>query len=174
MGILSENCERSFEADVQINRFRLEICCEEQPSIYLYWAELRAEARSTMEALMEEVKILEEDLTAIRAKEELGIRTSKPEKFGLDKFTESSIAALLESSEAIEKHRWKIKEARQRLIEAKTRFNELDAAVEALEHRRDSLKVLKDLYLGGYYANPEGTDGGDSIRSAIREKLNKK
>jgi uncharacterized coiled-coil protein SlyX len=166
---------RDLAEDLKVNRFKLEIDCAVQPSMYHYWAEQLATARANVDKTDEKLRLLDGDLKEVKAKEELIIRAADPKDFKLDKFTEASITAVLENRPAVTKKREEIQTTRQELIDNKETVYHLEAAVKSLEHRRDELDNLTKLWLGGYYAKPEGKPetAGDQFSKESRQRLNK-
>jgi hypothetical protein len=151
--------ERTFDEDVKINRFRLEQECEEQPSKYLFWANLLADAKA-------EVDRLENQLRLTLAEQEKKTRFSM-EEAGV-KATEASVKAGVETSDAVFS-------AREKLQEAESVQYHLEAGVKAFEHRKSEIDNLTQLWIKGYYAKPDGGRRSvtDDVSSDIRKDLNK-
>jgi len=150
--------DRDFKDDVRVDKFNLHIDCEEHPSNYLYWAEQLAEAKSELDNAKDKLKLIE-------AEQEEFYRISPK---GGRKITEGSIKAIIETDE-------KVIEAKKELREAHKDVHILSAAVSALEHKKTQLTNLKDLWIKGYYADPEGQrTSTDQKENDLRNGLNKK
>ncbi len=155
-----ERQERDFEVDVKINKYKLEDENEKQPSLYQYWSELLAQAKSEKDAA-------EDNLDLVLARRELSIRDDAAE--ANEKVTEAIIKARVEKDD-------RVQTAKTKLREAKSNVYDLEAAVKALEHRKESLSNLTQLWGKGYYAKPDGgpRSAGDDVAGDIRKDLNKK
>lgn len=153
--------ERDFSVDVKINRFKLEEESEIQPSLYHYWAEQLAEAKTAADKASAKLK-----LTLADAEMEIRYAADRGE---LEiKLTESSAKALIEQHP-------KVQEARKELIAADGYVYHLESAVKSLEHRKAELDNLTQLWRGGYYAKPDGgkRSAGDDVAADTRKNLNK-
>lgn len=152
--------DHDFSQDVKINKYKLEEECEKQASVYFYWAEQLADAKSTLNEKEDALKL-------ISAKKELEIRNEwDTEKNG--KQTEAGIKAMLET--ALESTKGKVRDAQANV-------NTLIASVSAMEHRKSELDNLVTLLVKGFYAAPNGGKREGPTESAerdVRKKLNKK
>ena len=117
-----------------------------QPGLYHKYAVDLADARRDFEQAKTALDIAAADVDSV-------IR-SKPEKFGLEKVTESGVkAAVLSSRE--------YKSATDAVHAARHRVDVLQAAVTTLDHRKKALENLVDLRLANYFSEPRaGTPRG--------------
>jgi ElaB/YqjD/DUF883 family membrane-anchored ribosome-binding protein len=158
---LAKEKSRDFDADVTINRFKLDVGNEEQASIYHYWSELAAKAEAQQDDL-------EDELDLILAKVDEEIRQTAEKKD--EKITEPLV------KNRIQKHP-KVLQAKERLREAKANVYTLKAAVKSLEHRKGSLDNLTTLWCKNYYSSPSGIpaeSGNDAAGHDLRKNLNDK
>jgi hypothetical protein len=88
------------------------------------------------------------------------VRKSDPTTYGLSKFTEDSIGAIVETNEEV------IGSVAE-LLKAKEQVYIFESAVNALNDKSSRIKDLVALWLGGYYAEP-------SNNTAKRQALGKK
>lgn len=153
--------EHDFEADIKINKFQLEIECEQHASTYLYWAKKLANAKSDLGEAEDALKLL-------TAQTDLDVRNNWDERNG--KQTENSIKAVVESHASVVSQKASCN-AIQREV------NMLIAVALVFEHRRDMLKCEKELLIGGFYSAPNGgkREGvTESVEREVRQKLNKR
>jgi len=149
-----------FGEEIRINKYQLDDECERQPSLYHRYSRQLADAKKVADKAEDQLKFMlattESDLRAGAAN--AGV-----------KITDAGVKAELElSAEVIT--------AREELREANGRVYILQAAVNALEHRRSSLDNEVKLWLAGYFATPSGKDRGveESTREESVARLNKK
>jgi hypothetical protein len=90
---------------------------------------------------------LEFDVKRLASEVEIDIRKSEPKKFGLDKFTESSISALIETEKSVLTRK-------QTLIDARADMYRYESVVQALRDKSDQIKNLVTLVVSGFYAEP--------------------
>ena len=126
--------------DLNIDKDNLDMECMDQPRKFMKWATDYAKALQ----LRDEAK---RRLVIIKSNVNLDIRT-RPQDYGIDKATEGSINAAIESNEEVNK-------AEQEVSDAQYAVNIYSAAKEALDQRRAMLERLVSLYLSGYYAQPK-------------------
>lgn len=152
---------RDSEVDTKIDRLALEQECERHPSLYHFWSEEYAQAKS-------EVEVLQNKLSGLRASLMLRFRKKPPEGV---KITESVIVSLVDDDEAVQ-------DLENEIIEAKHIRDKLQSAVNALEHRKKMLDNLCSLWVHGYYSEPKATrrprSSVDDKDDAARAGLNKK
>jgi hypothetical protein len=132
-------------------------------SIYFYWAEKLAEAKTRLDEAIDKSKL-------IAAQTEMEIRKNWDEKYlaNYGKSTENSIKSVLEI---------KMEESRQNIRDAQSEVNILQASVNSLEHRKYELDNLTTLLVKGFYAAPNGGRREGVIESTerdVRKKLKKK
>jgi hypothetical protein len=144
--------EDSFYDDLEFANDDLDKAWQEQPSLYMRYAEKAAKARQTEDELKEQLEVLEAKL----AKE---MRTD-PDKYGLSKVTEGAL------KEAVIAHEERQKLSAQ-IVEAKFDREILQYAVTAFEHRKKALENAVSLYLCGFYSQPKDPE------ETIRKHLNK-
>jgi len=154
--------KRVFSEDVTINKYKLEIECERQASMYFYWADKLADAKTSLNEADDQLKL-------VTAKTDLDVRKNWNEsKYG--KQTENSIKAVLETHEDI-------LNAKENCRNAQEEVNSLIAAVSAMDHRKAQLDNLTQLLIKGFYAAPNGgkREGvTEQTSREVRSKLNKK
>jgi len=157
---MSENETRSFTADVNINKFKLDEECAKQPSLYHFWSEKLANAKAAVNDATDKLKLTESE-------RELAYR-SMTELPGGVKSTEASIKSCVETDGAV-------KAAKQELREAQAVQYKLEAGVRALDHRKSELDNLTQLYIKNYYSRPDGAPGSanDTASADLRKNLNK-
>jgi predicted AAA+ superfamily ATPase len=151
----------NFEEEVKINKYKLEDECERQASTYLYWATKNADAKSALNEADDALKLVISGC-------DLSTRNNWKDSWG--KQTENSIKAVVESNE-------QVLLAKKKVSDCQREVNTLTAAVSAFEHRRDELKNLTGLLIGGFYSAPNGgrREGvNESAQREERKNLNKK
>ena len=125
------------EKDLEIDKDNLDFACLDQPRRFMKWSVEYAEA----------IRIRDEakrSASVIKANTNLDIRT-RPSEYGIEKATEGSINAALESNEEVNK-------AEKEISDAQYAVNIYSAAKEALDQRRSMLERLVALYISGYYS----------------------
>lgn len=115
----------------------------------------------------QEYEELENAFKVTKAELELDIR-SDPQKYGLDKTTEATVAATV----LVQRQ---YSEAATQVREARHAVDILSAAVEAMQHRKRALENLVSLHLANYYAVPQTTAGNheeldEMTRTRVRRK----
>lgn len=125
--------------DRTINPSQLDVEAIRQADVFFKWAERAIHARAKVDRL-------KFDVDTFLAKTEMLIRCN-PAKYGLDKVTESAIAARARMDEEYVK-------LYTRLLEAKTEAGLLDQAVAAMEQRKRMLEILVTLHGQEYFAGP--------------------
>lgn len=153
---------RIFDEEIKINKYKLEEECEKQASIYLYWATKNADAKSDLNDASDSLKLILSQVD-METREKWDVVT-------MGKQTEGSIKASVENNQ-------KVVDAKKRVSDLQREVNTLSAVVSAFEHRKDELKNLTSLLVGGFYSAPNGgkrEDANDIARRDERTKLNKK
>ena len=153
---------RSFEEEIKINKYKLEDECEKQASTYLYWATKNADAKSDLNDASDSLKL-------VLSQVDMDLR-EKWDVVTMGKQTEGSIKAAVENNE-------KVISAKKRVSDLQRDVNTLSAVVSAFEHRKDELKNLTSLLVGGFYSAPNGghrENANDIASKEERTKLNKK
>ena len=148
--------------DIKVSKYRLDSECEMSASIYDYYAELEADAKTAQNTA-------EDDLKALEGERELFYRDEKnfPENL---KFTEAAVKALLAQDEVLRRQRALV-------VACKHRARKLDGVVRSLEHKKNSLDNLTVLWSKAYYAQPDGGkvwNGNDEAQLEGRKSLNRK
>lgn len=103
-------------------------------------------------------------LELVKAQVELKVR-KRPAAFGIDKITETSVAAAVVCSDDYQ-------EAVSAYNRAKLRAGELKAAYEARRDCRPALENLVKLHLAGYHSDPKGPAGAghtEAMRMVSRD-----
>jgi hypothetical protein len=125
---------------VELDRFALDVEAERSAANLQTVGQLCAEAKTAKD-------VADLELKRVRASAELDIRKSPPSRYGLEKFTEGSIAALVEVDKGVV-------EKGNDLLRTKETHSRLEAAVSALSDKSSRIKDLTALWIGGYYAEP--------------------
>ena len=139
------------ENDFQIDRFRLDDEWCGQPHLYHRYAVALVDAQREFDEAKNSSAVM-------RSEVELAIRKD-PDRYALPKVTEGVIKAALDSSE-------ELKEAEQVVIDARHKVGVLEAAVNALDHRKRALSDLVSLHLADYFAKPVARENG---KEAVEE-----
>lgn len=155
--------EDSFKDDLIVDKYNLHLEWEKQPSLYMKWAELHANA-------LQDQDRAKEQLDLVRANVDSKIRKN-PDEYGLEKVTESAISACIPKQEEYQV-------AQSALIEAKRNVAVLAGAKEAMAHKKKAIEMLTQLVIFGYYSDPKIPKDfvdkmGDKRRREINEDLNK-
>jgi hypothetical protein len=125
--------------DFTIDAFNLDQEWIGQPDLYRRYAEALADAKQEYDHFRIEANLH-------RAEVELEIR-SDPAEFGIEKVTEGTVKAVLESNDGVVSNDRKV-------VDAKHKVAVLEAAVQALDHRKRALSDLVSLHLSDYYSKP--------------------
>lgn len=131
--------EIDYEKDVSINEDALDIEWLIQPKLMLKYTQHEAEMKRNLEEAKSNLDILHADL-------DKKIRT-EPEKFGLDKITETAIKNAIQSTT-------KFKEAQEEIREAEYEVNMAVAAVRSIYGKKEALENLVRLFGQQYFAGP--------------------
>ncbi len=135
---------RVSDGDFQIDANNLDVEWTRQPDLYRQYATAAADARQGWD----EAK---NDVSVVRAQVEKDVRTN-PADHGLAKVTEGAIKGALDIDS-------RVREAEEALIEARHRYDVLNAACEALDHKKTALSKLVDLHLADYFSKPSAPPG---------------
>jgi hypothetical protein len=130
----------NYEEDIRIDPDSLDIEWLEQPTLLLRYAKNLANTRK----ILDEAK---ETLDITRAKADKDIRNN-PDNYKIDKVTEGSVSA------AILLHK-EFKEANKEFLEAKYNVEMAQAALNAVNQRKDALENLVRLHGMQYFAGPK-------------------
>lgn len=152
--------DNDFKIDIRINKYKLEEECEKHPSLYYRYSELLAQAKNERDDELDR-------LAVVLANVEVEIRKDPP----IDcKLTENLIKALIEENKKVISQKSKVRECKKQV-------HILEAAVNAIEHRKSMLNNLVQLYIKGYYSKPgeiKNNNITDSISDDIRKDLNRR
>jgi len=165
IGKEEKKTNRDIEAELKINKYKLDDECENQPNLYNYYSTQLADMKT-------EKGILKNRLKFFSSKIELDILSTTNEK-GITpegvKITISSMTALLTTHETIVK-------INDELVQVEKAIYHLEAAVESFQQRRADLDNLVKLYGNNYFSLPVGVrkDGNTEASMDARKKLNKK
>lgn len=132
--------DMNFSDMIAINKYKIVDECATHASNYHLIAEEYANKKVELDSLQDNLKLT-------LAEEEMRIRTNWADTDG--KMTESSVAAKLILS-------LKVKEAKEAIRDKQKEVNILDAAKDAMEHRKHNLDNLVSLLIGGFYSTPDG------------------
>lgn len=152
--------DRDFEADVKINRYKLEEVAEESSTIYLYWSEQAAEKRAEVSKVKERVALME-------AETDSQIRATADKKP-----TEAEIKnRVLSNPEIIAQ--------KEKQITLQKEYDILTGVLRALEFKKSSIEDLVRLYLAGYYSDPKrtssiGTGAIETLAEAQSQQLRRR
>ena len=143
------------ETDLHIDKDNLDLACLDQPRRFLKWSVEYAEA----------VRVRDESkrkASVVKANTNLDIRT-RPSEYGIEKATEGSINAALESNE-------EVNTAEKAISDAQYAVNIFGAAKEALDQRRAMFERLVALYISGYYSQVKlGTEAVGKLADEATE-----
>lgn len=128
--------ETSYKEDIKIDKFALDFAWEQQPTLFLKWAERHIQA-------LQEQDRAKEQLDLKRAELDKAIR-SNPKNFGLpERVTEGAISnTILQQDE--------YRQALDKFHEAKEYTGIMSIAREAMVHKKKALEMLAQLWLGKY------------------------
>lgn len=152
--------DRDFEADVKINRYKLEEVAEESSTIYLYWSEQAAEKRAELSKVKERIALME-------AETDSQIRATADKKP-----TEAEIKNRVLSNPEIQKQK-------EKQIALQKEYDILTGVLRALEFKKSSIEDLVRLYLAGYYSDPKrtpsnGTGAIETLAEAQSQQLRRR
>lgn len=131
--------ERDLQQDIFLQKNCLDDEWLEQARKYYYYAAAAVEAAAAKDRLKFQCDTME-------AKVESEIRKN-PERFGVDKITDSSVKAAMLSDD-------RIQDARKDLLNADKEMKLLQVAERTIGDMKKSLEKLTDLFLSNYWAEP--------------------
>ena len=131
---------QELDKDLDIDKNALDFECIEQPKRFLKWARILSDAIKQRDWAKRRTSIKRSEIS-------VDIR-SNPNKYGLDKATEGSVAATLETLP-------EISQVENDHIDAQRAVNILTSAKEAFEQRKSMVEKLIPLYLSGYWSRPK-------------------
>jgi septal ring factor EnvC (AmiA/AmiB activator) len=153
--------ERDLREDMRIDRYALEEEAAEHASIYHYWADKLAKAKSAKDQAQAQYNFV---------KSEVELEYRREGRLPGDiKITEASIS----SEVTIHK---RVMQAEDELNKAKKDVYHLEAAVNSMENRKREIDNLVTLYVRGYYnGNHNNGDqmNSDDMNVALNKRNNK-
>lgn len=132
--------ELNYEQDVKIDEQALDIEWLEQAALFLKYARHAANMRKELDAA-------KENLDVIKAEADNYIRKN-PAEFKIEKVTEAVVTSLILQDETVQK-------ANKRFNDAKYELDMAQAAVSAMNQRKDALENLVKLHGQSYFAGPK-------------------
>ena len=129
-----------YEKDIRIDETALDIEWLEQPRLFMQYARHSAEASRDLDKA-------KENLDIVKAEIDLKIR-SNPEKYGLEKVTETAIQNTILTNKQYQ-------ETNQAMLDARYEAEMAKGAVRAMEQRKDALENLVRLHGQQYFAGPK-------------------
>lgn len=151
-----------YQEDLSIDKHRLDVEWEDQPSIYMKWAERYSEAVYERDRLKEKLDLIKAQLdTEIRRRYSTG---KKP--------TEAAI-----TNEIIDTDDFQ--DATEDYLQAKKDVNILGGVKEAMEHKKKALEAETSLWIGEYYSEPKisekaremsSKDVSENVRKTLRRR----
>lgn len=136
-----------------VDQHRLDEEWVRQPKLFHEYAVKLADARAEVDRLKAKRDLAEEQVEYVAAEINSMIRQD-PEQFGLPKVTEDAIKNAVRTHQDYIDAQEKVHKIRQREIEARREVGVLEAAVNALEHKKRSLENLVELFLRDYFSSP--------------------
>lgn len=151
------------ELKLDIDELKLDKELKIQATMVRYWSEKTAEAQAKYDEAKSKLDIVAAELN-------LEIRKN-PDKYGIDKLTETTINAIVITHPDHRIATKKVNEARYNLDMAK-------AAINGLEHKKRALTLLTELFVRDYYSTntiePKTQEAQnydkERIRSAARRR----
>lgn len=157
-----------YEVDLEIDPNALDVEWLKQPSLFFKYSDKAALARKNLDALKEEYDVYRAALDSKIRKE--------PEKYGLTKVTEGSIAAVITMDKTVE-------EFENSVNELKYQFDILTNAIRAFDQKKSALENLVKLLGMDYFSAPSsprdlGTEweknakrkvGNDKIKKGLKK-----
>lgn len=128
--------------------------CKQAHTVYDYAIKL-ANAKDARDRAKAGVDVANEELERKAAEIELQVRRY-PDRYGLDKTTESTIKATVLVDDTYKVAQDAVHAARKKLNQKNHEVGLLEAALKALDHKRDGLESAVKLFGMGYFANPKG------------------
>lgn len=132
--------ELNYDDDINIDQSALDVEWLRQPKLILKYSQHETECRRDYDKAKADLEIVEAEL-------DKEIR-NKPEKFGLDKITETAIKKAIQTSEHYQG-------AEEKVAEAQYEWNMAQAAVRSIYAKKDALENLVRLFGQQYFAGPK-------------------
>ena len=143
---------------LRIDKHALDDEVEQQPELYGEVAEAAALAKSQVESLEEQVKVLEATIDA-DAREQAGIAD--------ERITENEIKSMITNSEVR-------KEMIIKLLNSRHLQRRLEALTTAFRHRSYALRDMVDLFLASYYSSRSAKGMGEDQKTAEVDRISSK
>jgi len=124
---------------IAINASALDVEWVNQPALMGEWCEKLADAKAEVDRAKER-----RDIVMAELDKEMRL---KPEKFGLEKVTESALSNAIKLEE-------RFLAANEEVIEATHEVDTINAVVRALDHKKKALEMLVQLHGQQYFAGP--------------------
>lgn len=159
--------QTELDQDLNLDKDNLDFECLDQPNRFMRWSVNMADAIKQRDWAKRQVQITRSEMS-------VDIRTN-PNKYGLEKATEGSVAATLETLK-------EISDVENAYIESQRVANIYSSAKEAFEQRKKMLELLTQLYLSGYYSRPKqemeavtkmADTGTEEQKEALRLRMRK-
>jgi hypothetical protein len=149
------------ESVIEIDMGRLDEEWVRQPALFLKYAAQLADARQEHAEAKADIDVVRADVSKV-------IR-GDPDRYGVTKVTEASIDAAVTTHKQVE-------DAVAKAGKAKHRMDLLQAAVDALEHRKKALENLVFLHGQEYFSEPRTPKGkgGESMKERQKEAARRK
>jgi cell division GTPase FtsZ len=125
---------------VELNRYKLTDEAEMSAANLQEVGRSLAEARNKRDRAEVAVK-------TVKASTELALRKGNPKDYGMEKFTEASITALVETNE-------EVLESKNDLLDTQEQVYILENDFIALRDKSDMIKELDKQWASGYFAGP--------------------
>ena len=153
---MNKQDETEFDSILDIDKTRLDEECEKQPHLVWQYGALAAKAGKILDDAIASIKIVEAEVD--------GCVRECPADYGLEKTTDAAIKnAVLRSRE--------YKDVINKVNTARRDLNMLNAANQALDHRRTSLSMLDGQQARGYFSKPHQEIRTDTGKSPVRKPL---
>ncbi len=126
-----------------------------QPKLFYDYAILAAESRTTLEQAKAEFELVCAELDS-------EIR-SDPEKFGVTKLTEGMVKNIIITQPEYQ-------QAQKKVLKTRSEYENLQAILSALDHRKRALENLVDLHGQNYFATPMAKGTGREVVQEIETR----
>jgi hypothetical protein len=153
--VLTMTKKTTYKEDLTIDPLNLDEELKWQPSLFMKWSELYAEASHTYDRKKEALEVLYAQLY-----ESVAI---SPESYDIDRVTETSIKSAVVQMPSYRR-------AIKGLYEAKKKMTILASAKDAMRHKKDTLENLVRLFLSGYFSDPKVPRKAKEAFSTIQDK----
>lgn len=151
-----------FKEQIKVDKNNLDVLWETHSELYFEYVEISSKCSEVIDDLKDKLGVATAEL-------ELKIR-NKPDKYKIEKVTNDAIKCVLATTE--------------KLIKRKEEINEwmyydriLKGTLTTIEHRKRALSKETDLFLGGYFAQPNSKSSGvmeEKIEQRTKESIKNK